>query len=198
MTGASSQRTALLEKHRYINTEYDTWWDCVEADFIEDMKKVGIAVDRIYFSGFWSQGDGACFVGSLDNALTYLDHHHQGQYPMIRKLLEHGGIVSAFSYSGHRYYHSRSASISVEADLLDTIIDCPTDFHLDVVEAWQRELDIEMADFEKDVTEQWRSYMDDLYRNLEKEYDYLTSDEAVWDTIEANELIEDVEEEEVQ
>jgi hypothetical protein len=86
----------------------------------------------------------------------------------------------------------------VEADLLDAIIDCPTDFHLDVVEAWQRELDIEMADFEKDVTEQWRSYMDDLYRNLEKEYDYLTSDEAVWDTIEANELIEDVEEEEVQ
>jgi len=28
----------------------------------------------------------------------------------------------------------------------------------------------------------------DLYRRLEKEYDYLTSDEAVWDAIVANDL----------
>jgi hypothetical protein len=27
-----------------------------------------------------------------------------------------------------------------------------------------------------------------LYRTLEKEYDYLTSDEAVWEAIQANEL----------
>jgi len=26
---ASSQRTALLDKHRYINVEFDKWWDCV-------------------------------------------------------------------------------------------------------------------------------------------------------------------------
>jgi len=30
--------------------------------------------------------------------------------------------------------------------------------------------------------------MQDLYRLLEAEYDYLTGDEAVWETIEANEL----------
>ena len=35
-----------------------------------------------------------------------------------------------------------------------------------------------------------------LYRTLEDEYDYLTSDEAVWDTIEANELCEAHNEEE--
>jgi hypothetical protein len=38
------------------------------------------------------------------------------------------------------------------------------------------------------VIEQWRTYMQDLYRKLEEEYDHLTSDEAVWETIEANEL----------
>ena len=59
----SSQRTSLLEKYRYINVEFDKWWDCVESDFKEDMLLVGIDVDRIFFSGFSSQGDGACFVG---------------------------------------------------------------------------------------------------------------------------------------
>jgi hypothetical protein len=39
--------------------------------------------------------------------------------------------------------------------------------------------------------------MQQLYRKLEAEYEHLTSDDAVWDTIEANELIEELEEEEV-
>ena len=49
-----------------------------------------------------------------------------------------------------------------------------------------------MGDFETAVTEQWRTYMHELYRKLEAEYEYLTSDEAVWETITANELIEEV------
>jgi hypothetical protein len=77
------------------------------------------------------------------------------------------------------------------------MVDQPTDFHEAVVEEWQRLLGVELDDFEKDVTEQWRTYMQQLYRKLEAEYEHLTSDEAVWDTIEANELVEDLEEEEV-
>jgi len=189
-----SQRTALLEKYRYINVEHDQWWDCVESDFIEDMKKVGIEVTQTYFSGFWSQGDGACFVGSLDNALTYLDHHHQGQYPMIRKLLDAGGGVYANCKHSGRYYHENCTEFWMDADTLTGIVHQPTDFHVDVVEAWQALLDKEISDFEEAVTNQWRTYMQELYRKLEAEYDHLTSDDAVWDTIEANELIEDTEE----
>ena len=39
-------------------------------DIQEDIKAValtlGIEIDHIYFSGFWSQGDGACFVGRYE------------------------------------------------------------------------------------------------------------------------------------
>lgn len=38
--------------------------------------------------------------------------------------------------------------------------------------------------------------MKDLYRTLEKEYEYYTSDEAVWVTIQANELDDELNEEE--
>ena len=188
----SEQRERLLEEHRYINVEYDHWWDCIESDFREDMKKVGINVNRIYFSGFWSQGDGACFEGTFDNVRTYLDHHHKDQYPMIRKLLDHGGGVYAeCKHSGH-YYHENCTAISVEAsERFYYLIECPTEFHEQIADQWDKLLDDELSAFEEAVTEQWRTYMQDLYCKLEAEYDYLTSDEAVWEAIEANELDEE-------
>ena len=187
----SEHRSALLEKYRCINVEHDEWWDCVYADFREDMKVVGINVNRMYFSGFCSQGDGACFEGSFDSALTYLDHHHKDQYLMIRKLLEHEGEIYAncfLSHRGGRRYHQNSTAFWVDSDTLTGMLPQPTEFHETIAAQWQRQLRDEVSDLEKDVTEQWRTYMGDLYRKLEEEYDYLVSDEAVWEAIKSNEL----------
>ncbi len=192
---ASSQRTALLEKYRYINVEYTEWWDCVESDFIEDMKQVGIQVDKTYFSGFWSQGDGACFVGSLDNALTYLNHHHVDQFPMLRKLIEMGGTVWATSDHRGRYYHSSSVSINAECEAFWQCANPKSELQEAVIQRWDGMVDKEIVDFEAALAEQWRTYMDDLYTKLEEEYDYLTSDDGVWDTLVANDLIEEVDDE---
>lgn len=192
---ASSQRTALLEKYRYINVEHTNWWDCVESDFVEDMKQVGIQVDKIYFSGFWSQGDGACFVGQLANALTYLNHHHVDQFPMLRKLIEMDGTVWATSEHRGRYYHSSSVSINAECDPFWQCTDPKSELQEAVIQRWDGMVDKEIVDFEAALAEQWRTYMDDLYTKLEEEHDYLTSDDAVWDTLEANELIEEVDDE---
>lgn len=182
-----------MEEHRYINIEHDHWWEGVYETFKADMKAVGIHVTRMYFSGFCSQGDGACFEGSLDNTRTYLDHHHKDQYPMIRKLLEHDGEVYVnCRHSGH-YYHQYCTEFWVDANTLTGMVPQPTEFHEIIVEQWQDQLEDELNAFAKDVTEQWRTYMQDLYFKLEAEYDYLVSDEAVWGTIEANELDEDAE-----
>ena len=193
---ASSQRIALLNKYRYINVEFDNWWDCVEADFVEDMKKIGVHVDKLYFSGFCSQGDGACFVGSLSNALTYLDHHHKDQFPMIRKLLEHGGGVYAVTTHRGNYCHSNSVTINVETDRFYQCLEAKSELQERVIEQWDELLYKEVDDFENAISDQWRTYMNDVYRKLEAEYDYLTSDEAVWETLEANELVEDVDDDE--
>ena len=190
-TVSSERKEKLIEQHRYINVGHHDWWEDVYADFREDMKAVGIDVDRMYFSGFYSQGDGACFEGSLDNALTYLDHHHKGQYPMIRKLLEAGGgVYVSCEHRGH-YCHQNCTEFWADADTLTGMLDQPTEFHETIVDQWQEELADEMVDFERDVIEQWRSYMQDLYSRLEDEYDHLTSDEEVWGAIEANELDEE-------
>ena len=186
---ASSERCeSLLERHRYINVEHNDWYQSVYESFKEDMREVGIDVRRMYFSGFWSQGDGACFKGRFDNLKTYLDHHHKDQYPMIRKLLEHGGYVHIdCTHSGH-YYHEQSTHFSVEHETFYRTVECPTEFHEKIVDAWDKQLEDEVEAFENDVTEQWRTYMQDLYSKLEDAHDYLVSDEAVWEAIEANEL----------
>jgi hypothetical protein len=192
MSGSTSkvtpeQRSALVERHRYINVGHDDWYDCVYSGFKEDMKAVGIDVKQMYFSGFCSQGDGACFIGNLDNAQTYLDHHHKDQYPMIRKLIEAGGGVYVSCNHSGRYYHENCTSFWVDSDCLHGVLPAPTEFHDQIVAQWAKQMANEIDDFEEDVIEQWRSYMQDLYRKLEAEYDHLTSDEVVWETIEANE-----------
>lgn len=193
-TVSSERRESLLETHRYINVEFGDWYDCVYSDFKEDMREVGIHVRRMYYTGFSSQGDGACFEGGFDNLRTYLNHHHKGQYPMIRKLLEHGGYVYINCTHSGRYYHEQSTHFSTEHETFYRTVECPTEFHEQIVDTWDKQLEDEVEDFEKDVIEQWRTYMQDLYRKLEEEYDYLVSDEAVWETIEANELDEELEE----
>ena len=107
---------------------------------------------------------------------------------MIRKLLEHeGGLYARCEHSGN-YYHENCTSFWASGDTLTGMVEQPTEFHETIVEQWQRQLEQELDAFEQDVTEQWRTYMGDLYSRLEEEYDYLVSDEAVWETIEANEL----------
>lgn len=179
----------LLDRYRDINVEHIDWWEYVYENFKEDMKGQGIDVDRMYFSGFWSQGDGACFDGSLDDVQLFLGKNFKpDEYPMIRKLLGDGGtVVLKVEHSGH-YYHENCISYGLDADRLEHCVKTPTDFHEQIVEQWDKELDTEIVDFEKQSVEIFKTHMRTLYRTLEKEYDYLTSDEAVQETVIANDL----------
>ena len=181
-TTNSEQREQLMEKHRYINVD-DDWCEPIKEAFIEDMERLGIYASSIYFSGFSSQGDGACFTGFLVNSRAYMEHHHKGQYPMIHKLLEHDGEVYVRCDANGRYCNEYSTSFWVDADTLTGMLPQPTKFHETIVEQWQEHLREELYRFEDDLIEQWRTYMRDLYRKLEAEYNYLISDEAVWETI---------------
>ena len=178
----------MLEKHRHINVEHD-WYDYEYQSFREDMKAKGIDVVRMYFSGFWLQGDGACFEGGFDDVRLFIDSHFKDtDYPMIRKLLDEGGsVVINCNHSGH-YCHENCTSFSFDADTLENVMSIPTDFHQQVVESMDEKLSMEVGEFETASIEIFKSHMRDLYRRLEAEYDYLTSDEAVAEAVIANDL----------
>lgn len=169
--------------------EHHDWWDYEYECFREDMKAKGIDVECMYFSGFWSQGDGACFAGGFDDVRLFIDSHFKpDEYPMIRKLLGEGGsVLLSVKQSGH-YYHENCTSFSFDADTLENVMSIPTDFHKQVVESMDEKLSTEVADFESASIEIFKNHMRDLYRRLEAEYDYLTSDEAVSEAVIANDL----------
>lgn len=183
---------SLIEKYRHWNVEHVEWWQCTYEDFKQQMGEQGIYVSDMYFSGFWSQGDGACFEGFVEDMKQYLEKNFKpDDYPMIRKLLDGGGSVKfSVKHSGH-YYHENCTQFYIEADRLEHVLDAPSDFHVAVLENYDQLLDGEIVDFEKESVEIFKNFMRKFYRDLEQEYDHLTSDEAVKEAIVANELTND-------
>ena len=192
----SSAKERALEKYRYINVEHDDWYENVYEDFRVVMEDKHVHVERMYFTGFCSQGDGACFEGSIagGRVVEYLDLHHPNEYPMIRKLVESGGYFNISVVHNGSYMHQYCTTFVVEHDSFYNILETPTDLQSMVAATYDNMLDTEAADFESVTTDKWRGYMGDLYKQLNDEYDSLTEDDAVWDTIVANDMLEGDEE----
>jgi hypothetical protein len=184
----------LIEKHRDINTEHFDWWDCVYETFYWDMAKVGIHVSDRRFSGFWSQGDGASFTGSISDSKAFMETHDLTEtYPTVMRYINKGGDVSIrIERTSHHYVHENTVSAEIRDPYYTSFRTLlPSDdggIRDAVISHWDTLLDKEIDELESHVTEIIRDYCVDLYRRLEKEYDYLTSDEAVWDAIVANDL----------
>lgn len=191
------QKQALIEQYRDFNVEHIEWWDGVYDDFTCDMAAKGIHVYDMNFSGFWSQGDGASFTGYISNNKMFFDQHGLVEsYPWLAKLLSHDGeFTLTIERTGHHYVHENTVGVDLShTDMFYHIL--PSDsVRAQVVEQWDEQLDAEYNTICDAVTEIIRDYCRDLYRRLRDEYDYLTSDEAVWEAIVANDLdvIEDEE-----
>ena len=174
-------RGQLLERHRdaYV---CDKWWDDVYEAFKEDMSAIGVYVKTIYFSGFWSQGDGACFEGHVADwvkFLTALDKPDAARAMADRE--DYTGVSLAWSHSGH-YYHEHCTTF--DADLA---IDNPYDGAKQPLRrvAWEAVHGIDglLAPLEDEFVEFLKDKMRDLYKQLEEEHEYLTSDEVVTEDI---------------
>ncbi len=166
------------------------WYDSVYDDADRIFKILGIESAKpvqlvngatrwepaIWFSGFASQGDGACFEGTYRYAKgsaraikRYAPkdeelHRIADGLTAIQK--RHRYTVSAaLKHSGH-YYHDRTVDIDVD---------------------WEGESYTNQAADAEEVRELLRALMRWIYRQLEAEHDYQLSDKYVDETIDANE-----------
>lgn len=156
--------------------DFSFYAECAIEDAKDCAKVLGINIDKVYYSGFSSQGDGACFVGSYSftkDCLKNIKNHapkDKTLHDIARRMRDlakvfNGKPGAKVSHRGH-YYHAFCTDISV--------YDVENDYHID--ENHVEEL--------KDIL---RDFMHWIYRRLEAEYDYQNSDEAVDESIEANE-----------
>lgn len=173
---ADEVKDLVLENLRDINVDYE-WWVSSYDDIKEIGKLMGIDIDRIYFSGFSSQGDGACFEGS-----------YEFKVGSVKAVMEYAPkdyklhlIVKELQAVQRRYFYQVSAMVKQSGHYMHEM--CTS-------------IDVGHNDFysyrlpegaEDGIKEGLRDFMRWIYRRLESEYEYLTSEEVVKDSIEANE-----------
>lgn len=181
-------RDDVLEKRRTWNVDDSHWYSHIFDRFREEMEAVGIHAGEIYFSGFWSQGDGACFQGHLDDQALFFALPEMAEYAALKDSLY--GIRKVAWVSQGMYSHEYT--LRFEFELNDEWPDEP-DFdspvryqaakvaHADAMELFKK--------FEEPFREWVRQKCRGLYRTLEKEYEHQTSDEQIVESLIANECL---------
>ena len=167
----------VIEKHRDINVYFD-WWDFIYENF-KEYNDEHFDIEKIYFSGFWSQGDGAMFEYSdISNKLRDIFIDGLDLSPMRKGWLRNNASVSGKGVQRGLYYHEKSCSHSIywEVDNGDLYWDRP-------LYQW---IESFANDFENFIEELYVNLCADLYSTLEKEYTHLTSDESILESLEIN------------
>ena len=176
--------------YRECGFDHD-WYDAVYEDFQRIANILGIRLKTrvsrliggrtredpcIWFRGFWSQGDGAAWEGTYSyrksaaaELLAYAPKdqtlHHIAETLQAAQRHNFYQLRAEVTHRGN-YYHAFTMAVSVTRD-----------------GAAAAEI---IGDAESIVTDALRDLANWLYRQLEQEYDYLTSDEAVDETLVAN------------
>lgn len=173
------------------DVDHVDWHDTVFDDFEAICRILGVSIRThsvpllgggfgkrscIYFTGFWSQGDGACFVGSYGYAkgLTRAIRSYAPRDVELHRIADRLAEVQQRNFfqlraevtHRGRYHHEFSMEIRVERD-------SPTH-------------QVMTTDAEDIVVDAMRDIARWLYRRLEREWDFLNSDELVDEAIAAN------------
>lgn len=191
---SKERRGELLEKYRNVNVEHD-WWDSLIENFAEQLAEVGITVSThevklmngktrqdpsIYFSGFWSQGDGACFEGHVSDWPKFLATLGKEDWAFWAR--ECDWTVSS------AHLHGNNMSVNSELEAPENPHDEEEEslrFHAwNIVNLPPSEADL--AALESEIKGKFDDLASGLYNDLETEYDYLTDDEQVVDWILSN------------
>lgn len=178
-------KNRAMDWYREGALDYDWWESCYETAATAG-KILGIDLDTkgrnatpaIYFSGFSSQGDGACFEGSWRYAKGWRKALRAEFGGELLESLEPIGqalqdaakrqfyrISAVCNHRGH-YNHSGCMAVDVTHD----------------ESTWR-----DIGDTEDEVRDALRQFADWIYGMLEAEYDWLQSDEQVAEAIRANE-----------
>ena len=166
-------KETAIERNRDINL--DDWaYDDVIEFWTAKLDEIGFCNAKIYFTGFWSQGDGACFDNDtchfdVEKLLNNLDFSEEEKERIYN--LKDNFDISIYCKNNH-YYHEKTRCIELE----DFFIENENDKEL-------------LSRFEKQLEDLRLKLCCEIYEALEQHYEYLTSDDAVEETLIANEYL---------
>lgn len=183
---------------RECNDGDSSWSEFVINDAVEQGELLGIGFDNhqvllmgggarsqpcIWWTGFWSQGDGACFEGSWSASNVKADKVADGwgDSPGTAEIKR---IAAGFAEIAHQY---PGASFRVKHNGHYYHRFCTT-FDVDMGHDWESGVGTKEAeDAEACLVELARDFMLWIYNQLENEWRHQNSDEQVDESITCNE-----------
>lgn len=141
----------------------------------EIAERFGLYIDKIYYSGFWNQGDGASFTGSYKYKKGALAEIIK-EYPTYTEL---HGLVKRLQEAQRRGFYRLEASINTSGNYCHAY-----SMRISVEDREEPYKNVESL--EDDITEELRDYANLIYKDLRDEYEYQTSEEAITENIESN------------
>jgi hypothetical protein len=187
-------RDKAINHFRDYNTIDDFWFEDMtevrspyaqpyyQGFFQEQAEGSGFDMRAFYFSGFWSQGDGACFEAFVDYEDYILKNKLGNRYRMLLSHVRRDGGGLLIKTRGH-YSHANTMYVE-EADRYYNAAD-DTQRAYDASE----KADAQAQELIDEILEHAQDLADDFYRQLEREYEYLSSDEQIIESLDANEML---------
>jgi hypothetical protein len=148
----------VLDAFRDINTDHD-WYEFVISEWKAKLSDIGFLNAEISFQGFYHQCCGCSFSAELD-----LEQHLVNNFKPLLKEDTHFVCQRndyARNYREWKYVQVNYLSSEAMDKLSEEFIEWLNDYKIDLEH--------------------------EIYKSLEKEYEYLISDQLVKETLEANE-----------
>ena len=213
LEGRAKERAAT--KLRDWATDHD-WYEFVYERAKEDGAKRGFEIEDIRFSGFWSQGDGASWTGSVDvkqfvewmleqpedtaeHRWIDADRH---RYLCLVELMKDGWVERMVNITRTSYHYVHEQTTGPEsgvdwnplftemelADAEESVLRSEGILKGASVVGVAEGIDIKslIPELDDKIKEEVRAFSREIYSRLEAEYDDLTSDEAIAEMAEAN------------
>lgn len=165
-----------VDNLRHVNVNNLYWSESIFEDFVHGVQEnygVEISTEDISFSGFCNQGDGASFTATLDDQeiSSLLDKFGVSFRYGLKKTFIGCVYKCEIQRDTSMYYHAGTVSPVIELNItwlgphLQAYIEKKSDEFYSKLEEWKNEL------------------CHELYKRLDDEYTYLTSNESVIENI---------------
>lgn len=164
---SKEEQEEVIEHYRDINTNYD-WHDYLIEEWTEKLEKMGYQDVKILYSGFYSQGDGACFEAEVDIRTWLKKHKLATKYSLICQKADDWKITIKHNW---RYYFSSSTKV---------------DYEYWGENETTRQIE-QIEEIIKLIEEDRERLGNEIYEELRSDYEGLMSKEAVAETLRINE-----------
>lgn len=173
---SDSAKQTAIDAYRDVNAHHE-WWQWVYDDAANILEIMGVSDVEISFSGFWSQGDGACFTGKFQ--------HNKGNVKALKayapKDKELASILTRINKIQSRAFYKLAGTIGTRGRYCHAY----TMYIADIYHT-EHGYNYDIGEAESELLEAFQDMANWIYKRLENEYNYLTSDEIVAETIIAN------------